>query len=187
MDRQAVLEAVNPTRVLSHIAADGAGNLRGGVGGVVEAMGRSRLTDGQISHARLNAGEPGQWVDGQNLIEAGQREHQASPVWRGTARKASACTSGHHRDIVSLADPQGRSRLGFIERQGHGHRNLPVARQAITLVGPKRLLVGDQPIGRYGLGQVGQKPMPLVVRHGLADVGKPKFAELQFSGRVHNR
>jgi hypothetical protein len=29
--------------------------------------------------------------------------------------------------------------------------------------------------------------MPLVVRHGLADVGKPKFAELQFSGRVHNR
>src|SRR5205085_2726893 len=44
--RQAVLEAVNPAGVFRYVAADGTGDLGGGVGRVVQAMHGSTTTPG---------------------------------------------------------------------------------------------------------------------------------------------
>ena len=43
---EAVLEAVHTAGVLGHVAAYGAGDLRGGIRGVIQAVGRGRLGDG---------------------------------------------------------------------------------------------------------------------------------------------
>jgi len=56
VQRQPVLEAVHAARVLGDVAADGAGDLAGGIGGVIEAVGRGRLADGQVAHAALDHG-----------------------------------------------------------------------------------------------------------------------------------
>ena len=51
-----VFEAVHAAGILRHIAADGAGDLRGGVGRVVEALVLHRLGDGEVGDARLHHG-----------------------------------------------------------------------------------------------------------------------------------
>jgi hypothetical protein len=52
--RQAVFEAVHAAGILGDVAADGAGDLGGRVGRVVQAEGRGRFRNRQIAHARLD-------------------------------------------------------------------------------------------------------------------------------------
>ena len=54
---EAVFQAVHAARVFRHVAADGAGDLAGRVGRVVQAMRRGRIGDRQIAHAGLDAGD----------------------------------------------------------------------------------------------------------------------------------
>ena len=57
MDGQAVLQAVHAAGVLRHVAADGAGDLRRGVGRVEESVRPGRLGDREVGHARLDTSE----------------------------------------------------------------------------------------------------------------------------------
>jgi hypothetical protein len=63
VQRQAVLQAVHAAGVLGHVAADGAGDLAGRVGRVVQAVRRGRFADGQVAHAALHACRARQRVD----------------------------------------------------------------------------------------------------------------------------
>ena len=53
----AVFEAVHAAGILRHVAADGAGDLRGRIGRVVEAGLLDRLGHRQVGHARLDHGD----------------------------------------------------------------------------------------------------------------------------------
>ena len=72
MQRQAVLEAVHTARVFGHIAANGAGNLAGRVGGIVQIKGSGRLADGQVAHPRLHHSRAACGVHLQDAVELGQ-------------------------------------------------------------------------------------------------------------------
>ncbi|MCY1351180.1 hypothetical protein D9M69_374390 [compost metagenome] len=67
---QAVLQAMHAAGVLRHVAADGAGDLRRRVRGVVEAVWRRRLGDRQVAHAGLHTGEAPDRVDFEDALEA---------------------------------------------------------------------------------------------------------------------
>ena len=71
VDRQAVLEAMHPTRVLRHIAAYGASDLARRVGGVIQTQVSRRLTDGEVAHATLHDRRAGVGVDRDDAIELG--------------------------------------------------------------------------------------------------------------------
>ena len=101
---QAVLEAMHAARVLGDIAADGAGDLRAGVGRIVEAVGRGRLGDGEVAHAGLHHGEARHRVEMHDLLHLGQRQHHAVLVRQRAARKAGAGAARHHRHAEFVAD-----------------------------------------------------------------------------------
>ena len=52
--RQPIFQTMYAARIFSHVAAYGAGNLAAGIGGVIQAIRRSRLADGQIAHPALH-------------------------------------------------------------------------------------------------------------------------------------
>ena len=81
---QSVFEAVHPAGVLRHIAADGAGDLRGRVGRVVESAMCHRLGDREIGHARLHHGDPVGEIDLADAVEPRHAEQHA--VARAAAR-----------------------------------------------------------------------------------------------------
>ena len=82
---QAVLEAVHATGILGHVAADGAGDLRGGVRRVVEPEGRGGLGNGEIAHPGLQACGAGVGVDLENPRHARHHQQHALRQRQGTA------------------------------------------------------------------------------------------------------
>ena len=88
--REPVLEAVHAARVLGDVAADGAGDLARRIGGVVEAVLRHRLGDGEIAHARLHAGGARERVDGEDVLRA-SRARAARPARSAARRRRVRC------------------------------------------------------------------------------------------------
>ena len=82
---EAVLETVEPARVLRHVAADAARDLRGRVRCVVEAERRHVLRDGEVAHPGLDPRRAADGVDLQDPVEL--RETQQHPV--GERQRAS--------------------------------------------------------------------------------------------------
>ena len=84
----AVFQAMHAAGILRHIAADGAGDLRGRVGRVVEAGVLDRLGDRQIGHAGLRHHHAVVEVDLADAVELGHAEQHA--VGRAAARRPTA-------------------------------------------------------------------------------------------------
>ena len=87
---QSVFEAVHPAGILRHIAADGAGDLRGRVGRVVEAAMGHRLGDREIGHARLHHGDPVGEIDLADAVEPRHPE-QYAVAQRQAPRRTARC------------------------------------------------------------------------------------------------
>jgi len=94
---------MDPSRVLGHVAADGTGDLGGGIGGIEEAMERRGLGNLRIANTRFHRGCPVNRVDMQNAIEP--REGQQYPFGMGqrAAREPGAGTAGHDRHAQAVA------------------------------------------------------------------------------------
>ena len=71
---QAVFQAVYATGIFSHVAADRAGDLRGGVGCVVQAKTGNSLGNRQVAHTGLHARQAVAGIDLQDFGEPGQAE-----------------------------------------------------------------------------------------------------------------
>ena len=167
---QAVFQAMHAARVFGHIAANGAGDLARRVGGVVQAVGRGGLADGQVAHAALHARGAAVGVDLQNLVELGQRHGHAQGVGHGATRQTRARTARHHRHAQRMAAAQHRLHLRLGLGQGHDQRALAVGGQAVALVG----------CGVFGLVQQGVRGQ--VLRQRLNDAGLQGGAVQQFFG-----
>ncbi len=75
--RNPVFEAMHAAGILRHIAADGAGDLRGRIGRVIETGVLDRLADGEIGDARLDDHHAIVEIDGADALELGHAEKNA--------------------------------------------------------------------------------------------------------------
>lgn len=75
IDRHAVFEGVGPARVGADVAANGAGGLAGGVGGVVQSRSGQGAGQPDVDHAGLDDGVAVAVVDLDNPAHPGQADH----------------------------------------------------------------------------------------------------------------
>ena len=153
MHGQAVLQAVHAAGVFRHVAADGAGNLAAGVGRVVQAVGRSRLADGQVAHPALHPGGAAERVHIQNFVEFGQRQRHPHGMRHGPTRQARARAPGHYRHLQAVAHLQHGLHLGIGLGQRHDQRALAVGGQAVAFVGGGLFALPQQGVAGQVLAQ----------------------------------
>ena len=126
---------MNPSGILGHIAADGAGDLGRGVWGVEETQMSHGLGDRQVAHARLDPGGAGVGVDIQDCIEPRHAEQHAAGEGEGTAGQARAGTARHDGNAHLGASAQHRLNLRHGLGQGDSGGQGTVSREAIALIG----------------------------------------------------
>ncbi len=162
---QAVFEAVHAACVFRHVTADGAGDLRGRVGGVIKPVGRSRLGNSQVAHAGLYPREPRGRVYSEDLVEARHHQQHTFFQWQRAPRQAGARTACNHWHAMRVAQPQQRLHFFKVARQHHQHRRGAVSRQPVALVRP-------QLFGAVQYVQVGQLASQLIEQLLLVDSGQ---------------
>ena len=140
---QAVFEAVHAARIFGHVAADGAGDLRGRVGRVIQAERCGRFRNGQVAHARLDHRGARVLVDAHDAVHARGGDDDAVGDRQCAAGQAGAGAARHDRHLQLAADSENRQQLRLAVGQGHHHRQLTVGGQAIALVGTGVFRVGQ--------------------------------------------
>ena len=159
VQRQPVLQAVHAAGVLGHVAADGAGDLAGRVGRVVQAVRRGGLADRQVAHAALHDRGAADRVDLEDLVELGQRQRHAQAV-AASRRRTGRC---RRRARPPARPGGGRSRstadtcvLGLGQR--HHQRPLAVGGQAVAFVGHGVFGLPQQRVGRQHAPTARRRP-----------------------------
>ena len=132
----AVFEAMHAAGILRHIAADGAGDLRGRIGRVVEAGVFDRLRDREIGHARLNHGDTVVKVDLADPVELGHAEQHAVAERQRTAGQRGPCPARNDLDAFAVAVAEHGSDLRGRFRQHDDHRKLAVGCEPVALERP---------------------------------------------------
>ena len=145
----AVFEAVHAAGILRHVAADGAGDLRGRIGRVVEAGVLDRLRDREIGHARLDHRDAVGEVDLADAVELGHAEQHAVHERQRAAGERGAGPARHHLDALRMAEREHAAHLLRGLRQHHDHGELAIGGQAIGLVGAHLPLGGDHALTRH--------------------------------------
>ena len=146
---EAVFQAVHAAGILRHVAADRAGDLRAGVGRVIEALVLDRLGDAEVGDAGLHAGAAVGVVDLQHAVELAQAQQDRVADRHGAARQRGAGAARHDLDLVVLAVAQDGRDLGHRLGQDHDQRHLAVGRERIALVGPHAVEIVDDPLARH--------------------------------------
>ena len=123
-----VFEAMHAAGIFRHIAADGAGDLRGRVGRIVEAGGLDRLRDRQIGHAGLRHHHAVLQVDLADAVELGHAEQNAVGGRQRAAGQRRAGAARHHVDALRMAIFQHPAHLIDGVGQHHHHGQLAVGR-----------------------------------------------------------
>ena len=154
----AVFQAVHAARVFGDVAADGAGDLRGRVGRVVEAFMRHRVGDGEIGDAGLDHRHPIGEVDLAHLVELGHAEQHAVGERQRPAGERRAGPARHHLDALLVAIVQHLGDLFGGLRQHHHHGKLAVGGEPVALVRLHLALVRDHALARHELAQGGHDP-----------------------------
>ena len=145
----AVFEAVHAAGVLGDVAADGAGDLRGRIGGVVEAGVLDGLCDREIGHARLRHHHAVVEIDVADAAELGHAEQHPVNERKRAARERGAGAARHHLDALAMAVREhARDLLGGL-RQHHHHRERPVGGEPVGFVRAHLALGRDHALARH--------------------------------------
>ncbi|KAG0773741.1 hypothetical protein G6F22_014619 [Rhizopus arrhizus] len=163
---QTVFQAMHAAGILGHIAADGTGNLAGGIGRVVQPVRRGRFRNRQIAHARLNDRRGAGQIDMLDAVELRQAQQHALAVRHGAAGQAGARAARDDRRVQPLTDAHDGLDLFFGFRQRHDGRQRAIQRQAIALVGA-RVLFAEQYAVR---GQRGRQRLDQLLQIGSSQV-----------------
>ncbi len=99
--RHAVFEAMRAARVHPDIAADGAGELRGGIGRVEEPVGPDGLRDREIGDAGLDARVAVGEVDLENAAHLAQAEDDRVLLRNGAAGQRGSRAARHDVDAAN--------------------------------------------------------------------------------------
>ena len=153
--RHAVFQAMRAARIHRDIARDGAGQLRGGVGGVEEILLFDRTRDRQVGAARLHPDEAVVVIGLEHLVELRDPEDHAIGRGQRPARKRCARAAWHHRHVHLVADFQHRRDLFSVGRQHRGERRALIGGERVAFIGAGLGLVRNHRIFRQDGAQAG--------------------------------
>ncbi len=139
-----VLQAVRSPRVLGHVAPHRAHRLRRGVRGVEVPVGRDRLRDVRVDHARLDHHPCVGDVHFENVVEAGQADDDAVRHREGPSAQPRAGPPRHERDPLAVADADHALNLLGGGGEEHRPRHHPEVGEAVALVGAELFGSGDE-------------------------------------------
>ena len=146
---------MRPARVHADVARDGAGQLRGRVGGVEEPLRLKLGADGQVRHPRLHPDEAVGGVDLQHLPQAHGADDDAVGGGQRAPGKRGSRPARHDLDAQPVADAHRSRDLGGRARQHHGQRRAAIGGQRVAFVGAGFLGVEDHGIGGQDGGKRG--------------------------------
>ena len=150
---EAVFQAVHAARVLGDVAADGAGDLRGGVGGVVEALVLDGLGDAEVGDAGLGGDGAVLEVDVEDAVELAHAQDDAVGERQRPAGQAGPGAARDDLDLLRVAEAQDAATCPVAGRQDHGHRHRAVGGEPVALVGAQLVLGRDHALARHDLAQ----------------------------------
>ena len=140
---KAVLETVHATRVLGHVAADGAGDLARGIGRVIEALVGHRVGNGEVGDAGLGDDATVGVIDLEDAVELGEPEDDAVCERQRPARERGPGAPRHHLHPLGVAQGEdARDLIGGLG-QDHRERHLAVGGQPVAFVRAQRVLIGN--------------------------------------------
>ena len=145
----AVFEAMHAAGIFRDVAADGAGDLRGRIGRVVEARMRHRIADREIGDARLDHSDAVVEIDLADAVELGHAEQHAVVERQRAAGQRGAGPARHDLDALVVAIAQHLGDLLGGLRQHHHHRQLPIGGEPVALVRPHLALGRDHALARH--------------------------------------
>ena len=122
-------------RVEGHVAADGADQLAGRIGRVVEAKWGRRLGDVQIDDAGFNNGDARHGIEVQDAIEPVECNDDAFLHRQRTAGEAGAAAAGDKGHAMLIAELHGGNHLVGRLGQDNRTRPRPEGGQGIGFVG----------------------------------------------------
>ena len=162
-----VLQAVHAAGVLRDVATDRAGDLRAGIGGVIEAFVLDRLGDAEVGDPRLHAGAAVGVVDLENAVELAHGQQDRVAHRHRPARQRGAAAARHDLHLVVLAVAQDGGHLGHRLGQHHDQRHLPVGRQRIAFVGAHAVEIVDDALAPDDGAQRGDDLRPAGENGGI--------------------
>ena len=152
----AVFQAMRPAGIHADIAADRAGELRGRVGRVEEAIGRDGAGDGEIGDAGLHLGDAVRVVDLEDAVHLGNADHHRVLLRDGASGERGSGAARHDRHALLAAIAQHGGDLLGGRGQHDRERHAAIGGQRVGLVGPALILGGDQGLGRDEPGEAGE-------------------------------
>ena len=167
-----VFQAMRAAGVHRDVAADHAGELAGGVGGIEEAMRGDGIGDADIGDAGLHHGAAVGVVDVEDAVHPHQADHHGVRQRQRAAGKRGAGAARDDPHAVGMAVAQdGGDLLGGLG-QDNRERHLAVGGQAVGLVGPQADGLGDQCVRGHESGEAGDDLV--APRHDVRfGIGKP--------------
>ena len=124
----AVFEAVHAAGILRHVAADGAGDLRGRIGRIIKPRVLDRLRYRHVGYAGLDYREAVVEIDLADAVEFAEAEQHAIGQRQRPAGQRGAGAAWHHLDALLEAVFQNLRHLLCGVRQHHDHRRLTIRR-----------------------------------------------------------
>ena len=157
---EAVFETMHAARIFRDIAADRAGDLRGGIGRVIKALRLDRAGDREIGDAGLDDREPVGEIDLLDLVEFHHGKENAVRERQGAARERGSGAARHHLHILLVTIGEHGAHLRDAVRQNDDHGQGPVGGQAVAFVRPSAGLLFDDAFARNDAPQRGDNVCP---------------------------
>ena len=152
---QPVFQAMHAAGILGDIAADRAGDLRGRIGRVVEAVLLDRVGDAEIGDARLRNDDAVWIVDRQDAVEAAHDQQHGILERQRAAGQRSAGAARHDADVALVAIFQDARDLRHGLRQHHHQRQLAIGGEPVALEGAHAVDLVDDALARHDDAHVG--------------------------------
>jgi hypothetical protein len=145
---QTVFEAMHPAGILRHVAADGACNLAGRIGRIIEPVGLHGMGNGKIGDPGLRSDAPVCIVDVEDPVELAETEGNA--VFERQSASGQRCPRPTRHDLYAFAVTvfQNIGYLPHVFGQHDDHRKLAVGRQPVAFIRAKLFLFGDDAFAR---------------------------------------
>ena len=182
--RQAVFQAVHAAGIFRDIAADRAGDLRGRIGGVIEALLLDGGRNAEIGDARLGDDDAVGKIDLENAVEAAHDEQHCIFQRQCAARQRGAGAARHDADVAFVAELQDPRHLPDSLGQHDDQRQLPVGGQPVAFEGPHLVDGIDDALARHDGAQAGDDLVApphrfgIGLRHGQAGHRIPRTVQL---------
>ncbi len=157
---EAIFQAMHAAGILRDIAADRAGDLGGGIGGVVKALRLDRAGDREIGDTRFDDRETVGEVDLLDFVELHHRDEHAVLERQGAPRERGSSAPRHHLHIVFVAIGEQLLDLRDGFRQDDHHRQGTVGGQAVAFIGAAARLRFDNPFA----GRISRKAATIFAR-----------------------